>query len=72
MKKRLIIVCLVLLLVFQLCACGNVRGSYGRNDPAATERMPDTEDGYIENGKAEDGVVEETLPIVTPAPSGKR
>lgn len=52
MKRQILCLLLALALPFTLCACGSTRA-------VRTDDMPDPEDGYIENGRADDGVVDD-------------
>ena len=80
MKRKLIACLLALLLCLSLCACGAMRGGTGMNDrnttngtgmndrdtTNGTDMTPDTDDGVIHDGNAEDGIVDEEHPKSSP------
>ena len=68
-KRKLIACLLALLLCLSLCGCGSMRGGTGlkdRNSTTGAETLPDTDDGVIEDGRAEDGIVGDEYPAASP------
>lgn len=80
MKRKLIACLLALLLCLSLGACGAMRGGTGMNDRNTTDgtgmddrdttsgsdMIPDTDDGVIRDGNAEDGIVDDEHPKSSP------
>ena len=68
-KRKLIACLLALLLCLSLCACGAMRGGTGikgRDTTTSADTVPDTDDGFIEDGRADDGIVGDEDPASSP------